>query len=84
VTYVAITDVQISERAREGVVGRRNSELDTKQGSGGKERQTFAEATTEKRHRIRVVSTANKANLQYEEAAPELTTGLTRSLSGLF
>jgi len=84
VTYVAITDVQISERAREGVIGRRNSELDIKQGSSGKERQTFAEATTEKRHRTRVVSSANKANLKYEEAAPELTEGLTRSLSGLF
>jgi outer membrane lipoprotein SlyB len=84
VTYVAITDVQISERAQEGVVGRRNSELDTKQGSSGKIRQTFAEATTEKRHRTRVVSTANKANLEYEEAVPELTAGLTRSLSGLF
>ncbi len=84
VTYVAITDVQISERSRGGVVGRRNSQLDTRQGTGGSERQTFAEATSEKRHRTRVVSTANKANLQYEEAAPELSAGLTRSLSGLF
>ena len=84
VTYTAITDVQISERTPEGVVGRRNTQLDTKQGSSGTVRQTFAEATTEKRHRTRVVSTANKANLKYEEAAPVLTSGLTRSLSGLF
>ncbi|MDH3601541.1 MAG: complement resistance protein TraT, partial [Candidatus Tectomicrobia bacterium] len=34
--------------------------------------------------RTRVVSTANRANLKYEEAAPELSAGLTRSLSGLF
>lgn len=84
VTYMAITDIQISERAKKGVIGRRNSQVDAKQGIGGHERQTFAEVTDEKRYRTRVVSTANKANLKYEEAAPELTAGLTRSLSGLF
>jgi hypothetical protein len=36
------------------------------------------------KYRTRVVSTANKANLQYEEAATELTNGLARSISGLF
>jgi hypothetical protein len=36
------------------------------------------------KYRTRVVSTANKANLQYEEAAVELTNGLARSISGLF
>jgi hypothetical protein len=29
-------------------------------------------------------STANKANLDYEEAVPALTQGLTRALAGLF
>jgi tetrahydromethanopterin S-methyltransferase subunit A len=31
-----------------------------------------------------VVSTANKANLEYEQAAPPLAQGLIRSVSGLF
>ncbi len=84
VTYVAVTDVLISEKTRNGIVGRRNLQIDNDQGRGGSERQTFAEATNEKRHRTRVVSTANKANLNFEEAAPELTQGLTRSLAGLF
>ncbi|ETX04551.1 MAG: conjugal transfer protein TraT [Candidatus Entotheonella gemina] len=84
VTYVAITDVLISERTKQGVVGRRNLQIDNSQGQGGSERQTFAEATDEKRHRTRVVSTANKVNLEYEEAAVQLTQGLTRSLAGLF
>ncbi len=84
VTYMAITDVLISEKTQNGVVGRRNLQIDNDQGRGGSERQTFAEAANEKRHRTRVVSTANKANLNYEEAAPELTQGLTRSLAGLF
>ena len=41
VTYVAITDVQISERAREGVVGRRELEVDAQQGMGGSEQSTL-------------------------------------------
>ena len=84
VTYVAVTDVLISERTQNGVIGRRNVQIDNSQGLGGSERQTFAEATDEKRHRTRVVSTANRANLAYEEAEWILAQGLTRSLAGLF
>ena len=36
------------------------------------------------KYRTRVISTANKVNLVYDEAAPDLTNGLTRSISGLF
>ena len=84
VTYVAVTDVLISERTQNGVIGRRNVQIDNSQGLGGSVRQTFAEATDEKRHRTRVVSTANQANLAYEEAEGILAQGLTRSLAGLF
>ena len=83
VTFVAITDVQISERAREGVVGSRELEVDAQQGMGGSEQSTFTEETTEKRYRTRIISTANKVNLQYEDAAPLLNEGLTRVLSGV-
>ena len=83
VTYVAITDAQISERAGEGVVGQRELQVDAQQGIGGSEQSTFTEETTEKRYRTRVISTANKVNLQYEEAAPLLNEGLARVLSGV-
>jgi hypothetical protein len=36
-----------------------------------------------KTYRTRVMSTANKVNLEFEEAQPELIKGLARSLSGL-
>ena len=84
VFYVAITDVQLSQKARSGVTGQRDLQVDASQGIGGSETTTFSEVTSEKRYRTRVMSTANKVNLKYEEAAPELNAGLTRVLAGLF
>ena len=84
VFYVAITDVQLSQKARSGVTGQRDLQVDASQGIGGSETTTFSEVTNEKRYRTRVMSTANKVNLKYEEAAPELNAGLTRVLAGLF
>ncbi|WP_422491663.1 complement resistance protein TraT, partial [Endozoicomonas sp. ALE010] len=36
-----------------------------------------------KKYQTRVVSTANKVNLKFEEALPELKKGLSNSISGL-
>lgn len=84
VTYMAITDVEIAERAEAGVVVREDRQQDAKQGVGGARRQSSTKISEMNKFRTRVVSTANKANLQYEEAAVELTNGLSRSISGLF
>ncbi len=84
VYFSVITDVQIVEKAPEGVIIRQDSQQNLAQGMGGSQQQTSSEVTKFKKYRTRVVSTANKANLDYEEAAPALTQGLTRSLSGLF
>lgn len=84
VLFLVVTDVQLVEKAAEGVIVRQDSAQNLKQGIGGTQQQTSSEVTKNKKYRTRVVSTANKANLEYEEAAPLLTEGLTRSLSGLF
>ena len=84
VFFVAITDIQLSQKAAAGVTGQRDLQVDASQGIGGSETTTFSEVTNEKRYRTRVMSTANKVNLKYEEAAPELNAGLTRVLAGLF
>ena len=84
VLFVAITDVQISQKARGGVTGQRHLQVRANRGIGGSVTTTFSEVTDEKCYRTRVMSTANKANLKYEEAAPELNAGLTRVLPGLF
>jgi len=84
VTYMVITDIEIAEKAAAGVIIKQDSLQDAKQGIGGSRRQTSSEVSDKKKYRTRVVSTANKVNLEYEEAAPLLTSGLTRSVSGLF
>lgn len=84
VTYMVITDIEIAEKAAKGVVVRQDSQQDAKQGIGGSRRQTSSEVSDKKKYRTRIVSTANKVNLDYAEAAPELTNGLARSISGLF
>ncbi|MBS0154308.1 MAG: complement resistance protein TraT [Nitrospira sp.] len=84
VTFMVVTDVQVVEKAPEGVIIRQDNQQNLKQGVGGSQQQTSSEVTKHKKYRTRVVSTANKANLDYEEAAPALTQGLTKSLAGLF
>jgi len=84
VTYMAITDIEIAERVEDGVIIREDRLQDAKQGVGGARRQTSTKVSDMNKYRTRIVSTANKVNLMYEEAAPELTNGLARSISGLF
>jgi outer membrane lipoprotein SlyB len=84
VTFMAITDIEIAEKAKKGVIVRQDSKQNAKQGIGGGRTQTSSELSDKKQYRIRIVSTANKVNLEYPEAAPQLTEGLTRSISGIF
>lgn len=84
VLFVAITDVQISQKAKEGVTGTQKTKADLAQGTGTQVEQVFDEVVKEKKYRTRVMSTANQVNLEYEEAAPTLNAGLTRVLAGLF
>lgn len=84
VTYVAITDVQISQKTKEGLTGTKHTKVETTQGTGGQVQQVFDETVNQKQYRTRVMSTANQVNLEYDEAAPQLNAGLTRVLAGLF
>ncbi|MBS3965287.1 MAG: complement resistance protein TraT [Methylomonas sp.] len=84
VTYMVVTDIEIAERAKQGVIVRQDNQQDAKQGIGGSLRQTSSEVTDRKRYRSRIVSTANQVNLEYNDAVPALTGGLVRSISGMF
>ncbi|GAC35543.1 complement resistance protein TraT [Paraglaciecola polaris] len=70
VTYLLVADIQIRERAKKGVIVRRDSKVNTKISDDGGTTQTYSEATNQKEYRTRVVTTANKANLELEEAQP--------------
>jgi len=84
ILFIVVTDIQLVEKAAEGVMVRQDSQQSIKQGIGGAQQQTTSEVTKQKKYRTRVVSTAAQSNLKYEEAAPALTQGLSRALSGLF
>jgi uncharacterized protein YcfJ len=82
VMYAMITDVQISERSAAPVSQVMRSDLT--QGTQTTIQQDVAETVNWKRFRTRIGTSANKVNLKFEEALPEIQKGLCRSISGLF
>ena len=84
VTYSIITDVQVSERAGEGVMVTERMSQDLAQGSGGGRILSTTEIHDWKRYQTRIMSTANQVNLDFEDAAPQLVAGLTRTIAGIF
>ncbi|MCX8102008.1 MAG: complement resistance protein TraT [Geminicoccaceae bacterium] len=82
VTYSIITDIQIQERAPGEVVSETRSGT-VRQGRSGQIAQTSSRTTDMRRHTTRVMSMANKVNLDWNEAAPQLVDGLTRVVAGL-
>jgi hypothetical protein len=64
------------------VTERMSQDLD--QGSSGRRILSTTEVHDWKRYQARVMSTANQVNLDFEDAAPELTAGLTRAVAGIF
>lgn len=84
VTYTMITDLQISERVANGVRVQQQTNTNMSQGSSTRVTQQSTSVSKWKRYRTRMVSTANKVNLAFEEAQAELEHGLIRSISGIF
>lgn len=85
VLFSMITDVEIRERPRTGEVVTQSQDTDAKQGTSTRMRQSTGKGQVNwKTYRTRIVSTANKANLDFAEALPELEKGLIRSISGVF
>lgn len=84
VTYSAITDIQISERVADGTVITETLEQNIPEGSAGTRILRASSTSSWKRYRTRVVSVANKVNLDFEDAAPDLVAGLSRSIAGVF
>jgi hypothetical protein len=80
-----ITDVQIQQRAKKGQKVSTSTGASSSSGLGANTNQVVVDETSNWiTYRTRVVSVANKVNLDFEEAQPELESGLVRSVSGVF
>jgi hypothetical protein len=84
VTYSVISDLQISEKIEGGVKAKAVSEQKLAQGTSGATTVTTSKETEWNRYQTRILSSANKVNLDFEEAQPELVKGLVASISGMF
>ncbi|MCF6158027.1 MAG: complement resistance protein TraT [wastewater metagenome] len=82
VTYTIVTDLMISEQSTQSVIQTLESEL--QQGKGAKIKQTLESAVKRKRYQTRIVASANKVNLEIEDALPIMEEGIARSISGIF
>jgi len=83
--FTMVTDLQVRERPRANeIVTQQQSESIT-QGSGTTVNQSSDYVSVEwKTYHTRIVSTANQANLKFEDALPALENGLVRSIAGMF
>lgn len=84
VYYSMATDIQVKQRLPKGKQATLSSSHKLAQGTSGSESVNFQDSVDMKAYQTRIVSTANKMNLEFEEAATPLRQGLIRSLSGLF
>ncbi|MBN8442474.1 MAG: complement resistance protein TraT [Thauera sp.] len=84
VYYSLVTDLQIKERIRGSRTATVNSNHQLKQGTSGSSTVTYSEESQYKTYQTRIASTANKVNLEFDEALPELKKGLITSVAGLF
>lgn len=84
VYFSAITDIQIKSRQRSGVKSKESSRHNLKQGNSGGTTVTYDEETDFRTYQTRIMSVANKVNLDFQEAASPLRGGLVRVISGVF
>jgi hypothetical protein len=84
VMYVLVADIQIKERARKGVIVRKDSKVSTKISDDGSSTQRYTEASNQKEYRTRVVTTGNKVNLDLEEAQPLMFTKTAYAMASFF
>jgi hypothetical protein len=84
VFYSVVADVQISEKVGNTVLVKEKTKSKLKQGENGTKEITSTERVDWKRYQTRIVGTANKVNLKFQQAEHELTRGLVNSITGIF
>ena len=81
VTYSIITDIQIAERTDASVAQKVQTNLH--QGTGTEIAQSSETVGNRRKYQTRIVSTANRVNLKFEDALPALEQQLARSVAGI-
>jgi len=84
IAYSVVADIQVSERASKQVVVREKTRSKLKQGTSGDKEVFSTEKTGWKRYQTRIIITANKVNLKFEQALPLLSESITQSIAGIF
>jgi len=84
VTYMLVADVLIKEKVRKGVLVRKDTKISTKVSDAGSSQQSVIEVSKHKEYSTRIVTTANKANLELEEAQPLMFKKTAYAMSGFF
>lgn len=81
INYSMITDLQISQKTSGQVSNTQSSRLS--QGSGSNLAQNLKTTGNRMTYQTRIVSNAEKVNLSFDEAKPELENQLAKSISGI-
>lgn len=84
VYFSAVTDIQIKEKTKAGIVSQSASRQNLKNGNSGGTLVTTNEDINYKIYQTRILSVANQVNLDFKDAAPLLGSGLTKVISGVF
>ena len=83
--FTMVTDLQVRERPRANESVTQQQSGSNAQGSSASVTQSSGNTVVDwKTYHTRIVSTANQANLKFEEALPSLENGLIRSIAGMF
>ncbi|EBQ8410813.1 complement resistance protein TraT [Salmonella enterica] len=81
INYTMVTDIQISEKTAASVQTDNVAAL--KQGTSGYKVQTSTQTGNQHKYQTRIVSSANKVNLKFEEAKPVLEDQLAKSVANI-
>jgi len=84
VTYMLVADVQIKEKARKGVIVRKDTQISAKVSDSGTSTQRTSEVGIRKAYQTRIVTTANKVNLDLAEAQDLMFKKTAYAMAGFF
>ncbi len=83
VYYSVITDLQIKERIKGTKKAQQTTAHYNQSGTSGGTFVSYSDSSDWKVYQTRVLSSANKVNLEFAEALPALKKGLSQSISGI-